>query len=205
MRALAVRTRSRQHYPASSISPQFLVNGEPPDSSEYAHLVADGFTEWRLEVGGLVETPLSLALADLRRMPAQTQITKHHCIQGWCGIAEWGGVPLGAILDACRPLPAARFLIFRSYQLDVSGQPFYESVDISLARHPQTILADRMNGQPLPVPYGAPLRLRVETELGFKMVKWLRRVDFVADYRDLGAGQGGSREDNMYYEQAVGI
>jgi len=205
MRALAVRTRSRQHYPASSISPQFLVNGEPPDSSEYAHLVADGFTDWRLEVGGLVETPLSLTLADLRRMPAQTQITKHHCIQGWCGIAEWGGVPLGAILDACRPLPAARFLIFRSYQLDLSGQPFYESVDISLARHPQTILADRMNGQPLPVPYGAPLRLRVETELGFKMVKWLRRVDFVADYRDLGAGQGGSREDNMYYEQAAGI
>ena len=109
MRALAVRTRSRQHYPASSISPQFLVNGEPPDTSEYAQLAADGFTDWRLEVGGLVETPLSLTLADLRRMPSQTQITKHHCIQGWCGIAEWGGVPLGAILDACRPLPAAHF------------------------------------------------------------------------------------------------
>jgi methionine sulfoxide reductase catalytic subunit len=109
------------------------------------------------------------------------------------------------ILDARRPLPAARFLIFRSYQLDLSGQPFNKSIDISVARHPQTILADRMNCQPLPVPYGAPLRLRVETELGFKTVMWLRRVDFVADYRDLGAGQGGSREDNMFYEQAVGI
>jgi DMSO/TMAO reductase YedYZ molybdopterin-dependent catalytic subunit len=84
-------------------------------------------------------------------------------------------------------------------------QPFNKSIDISVARHPQAILADRMNCQPLPVPYGAPLRLRVETELRFKTVMWLRRVDFVADYRDLGAGQGGSREDNMFYEQAVGI
>jgi len=205
MRTLAVRTRSRQHYPASNISPVFLVNGVPPDTAEYRRLVEDKFNAWRLEVNGLVETPLSLTLADLHQMPVQTQITKHHCIQGWSGIAEWGGIPLSAILDACHPLPAARFLIFHSYQLDTSGHPFYESLDISLGRHAQTILADQMNGEPLPVPHGAPLRLRVETELGFKMVKWLRGIEFVADYRDLGAGQGGSREDNMFYEQAVGI
>ena len=205
MRTLAVRTRSRQHYPASNISPVFLVNGVPPDTAEYLRLVEDEFNAWRLEVNGLVETPLSLTLADLHRMQVQTQITKHHCIQGWSGIAEWGGIPLSAILDACHPLPAARFLIFHSYQLDPAGHPFYESLDISLGRHPQTILADQMNGEPLPVPHGAPLRLRVETELGFKMVKWLRGIEFVADYRDQGAGQGGSREDNMFYEQAVGI
>jgi methionine sulfoxide reductase catalytic subunit len=205
MRALAVRTRSRQHYPASSISPQLLVNGVPPDTSEYEAMAGDAFIDWRLEVEGLVQTPLTLTAADLRKMPEQTQITKHHCIQGWSGIAEWTGVPLGPILDACRPLPAARFMIFHSYQLDRSGRPFYESVDISLARHPQTILADRMNGESLPIPHGAPLRLRVETQLGFKMVKWLRRIEFVADYRDLGDGQGGSREDTMFYEQAVGI
>jgi len=205
MRTLAVRTRSRQHYPASNISPVFLVNGVPPDTAEYRRLVEDEFSAWRLEVNGLVETPLSLTLAELHQMPVQTQITKHHCIQGWSGIAEWGGIPLSAILDACHPLPAARFLIFHSYQLDTSGHPFYESLDISLGRHPQTILADQMNGEPLPVPHGAPLRLRVETELGFKMVKWLRGIEFVADYRDRGAGQGGSREDNMFYEQAVGI
>ena len=99
----------------------------------------------------------------------------------------------------------ARSRTFRSSQLDQSGRPFYESVDIELARHPQTILAYAMNGEPLAIPHGAPLRLRVETELGFKMVKWLRRIEFVADYRDLGDGQGGSREDNMFYEQAVGI
>jgi sulfoxide reductase catalytic subunit YedY len=205
MRALAVRTRSRQHYPATAISPQFLVNGEPPDTAEYRRLAEDGFVDWRLEVTGLVEIPLSLTAADLRKMPEETQVTKHHCIQGWSGIAAWTGVPLGPILDACRPSPAARFLIFHSYQLDLTGRPFYESVDISLARHPQTILAYRMNGEPLPIPHGAPLRLRVETELGFKMVKWLRRIELVADYRDLGDGQGGSREDNMFYEQAVGI
>ena len=205
LKALAIHTRSRQHYPASSISPEFLVNGAPPDTAEYRRLAAGGFSGWRLEIGGLVERTLSLTLAELQQMPAQTQITKHHCIQGWCGIAEWSGVPLSAILDGCRPLPAARFLILHSYQLDMSGQPFYGSLDIRLARHPQTILADQMNGQPLPIPHGAPLRLRVETELGFKMVKWLRSIEFVADYRDLGAGQGGSREDNMFYEQAAGI
>jgi DMSO/TMAO reductase YedYZ molybdopterin-dependent catalytic subunit/thiosulfate reductase cytochrome b subunit len=205
MRALAVRTRSRQGYPASSISPQLLVNGAPPDTSEYESLAGDAFIDWRLEVDGLVETPLILTVADLGKMPQQTQITKHHCIQGWSGIAEWSGVPLGAILDACRPLPDARFLIFHSYQIDPSGRPFYESVDIGLARHPQTILASRMNGEALSIPHGAPLRLRVETELGFKMVKWLRRIEFVAGYRDLGDGQGGSREDTMFYEQAVGI
>jgi methionine sulfoxide reductase catalytic subunit len=205
MRALAVRTRSRQHYPPSSISPEFLVNGAPPETAEYRRLVQDGFSAWRLEIYGLVETPLSLTLADLHQMPVQTQITKHHCVQGWSGIAEWGGVPLGAILEACRPLSTARFLILYSYQLDTSGRPFYESLDISLGRHPQTILADQMNGRPLPVPHGAPLRLRVETELGFKMVKWLRGIEFVAEYRDLGAGQGGSREDTMFYEQPAGI
>lgn len=205
MRALAVRTRSRQHYPATAISPQFLVNGTPPETDEYRRLAGDGFAAWHLVVDGLVEAPLDLTLADLHRMPARTQITKHHCIQGWSGIAEWGGVPLGAILDACRPLPGARYLIFHSYQLDMAGRPFYESLQIGLARHPQTILAHEMNGQPLPIPYGAPLRLRVETELGFKMVKWLRRIEFAAGYRDVGEGQGGSREDNMYYEQTVGI
>jgi sulfoxide reductase catalytic subunit YedY len=205
MRALAVRSRSRQHYPARSISPQLLVNGVPPDTSEYEALAGDAFIDWRLEVDGLVEAPLTLTAADLRKMPEQTQITKHHCIQGWSGIAEWSGVPLGAVLDACRPLPAARFMIFHSYQIDPSGRPFYESLDISLARHPQTILASRMNGEPLSIPHGAPLRQRVETELGFKMVKWLRRIEFVADYRDLGDGQGGSREDTMFYEQAPGI
>jgi DMSO/TMAO reductase YedYZ molybdopterin-dependent catalytic subunit/thiosulfate reductase cytochrome b subunit len=205
MRALALRTRSRQSFPEDSVSPRLLVNGAPPDTAEYRDLMERAFTGWSLAVTGLVEVPLTLTLDDLRSVARQRQITKHHCIQGWSGIAEWSGVPLSAILDRCRPLPGARFLVFRSYGLDSSGEAFYESVDLSLGRHPQSILADEMNGRPLPVAHGAPLRLRVETQLGFKMVKWLRSIELVADYRNLGAGQGGSREDEMYYEQSAGI
>ncbi len=109
------------------------------------------------------------------------------------------------IVSLCGPLPSAHFVIFRSYQMDMAGRPFYESLDIRLASHPQALLAYEMNGEALTVPHGAPLRLRVETELGFKMVKWLRVIEFVEDYREIGDGQGGSREDNMYYEQSVSI
>lgn len=205
MRLLAVRSRSRQHYRPADISPYFIVNGAPPDDPEYERLLANNFADWRLRVRGLVRTPLCLSLEDLRAMTWHIQITKHHCIQGWSGIAEWEGVPLAAILAACQPQPDAHYMVCYSYQCDHKGRPFYESLDLALARHPQTILAYTMNGHPLPVPHGAPLRLRVETELGFKMVKWIHTIEFVADYRALGDGQGGSREDNMYYEQAVGI
>jgi sulfoxide reductase catalytic subunit YedY len=206
MGMLAFRTRSRQLYRADQISPYFPINGLPPQTDEYARIQADGHAAWRLEVMGLVEVPLSLPLDELRRLPKQTQITRHHCIQGWSAVAQWGGVPLAPILDACRPLAAARYLIFHSYGLDSTGQhQFYGSLDLRQARHPQTILAYEMNSAPLPVAYGAPLRARVETELGFKMVKWLWRIELVADYRSFGAGQGGSREDNMYYEESVGI
>jgi len=129
----------------------------------------------------------------------------HHCIQGWSGIAAWGGPSLSAILELCEPLPAARYATFLSYHIDTSNRPFYEAVDTRLATHPQTLLAYEMNDAPLSVPHGAPVRLRVETLLGFKMVKWLCAIEFVADYRDIRDGQGGSREDNMYYEESVSI
>jgi methionine sulfoxide reductase catalytic subunit len=205
MRALALRARSRQQYPSSTISPYFIVNGRPPDTSEYDQLQQDGFKDWRLEVYGLVAQPLSFSLAEVLALPKQTQITTHHCIQGWSGIAEWGGPPLDAILKRCRPLPTAHYMIFHSYQCDETGRFFYEALDIRMATHPQTLLAYEMNGAPLTVPHGAPLRLRVETLLGFKMVKWLRAIEFVADYRGIRDGQGGSREDSMYYEQSVSI
>ncbi len=206
MRALAFRTRSHQSYRPDEISPYLPVNGVPPETDEYKRIQADGFAAWRLEVTGLVDVPLSLSIDDVLKLPEQTQITRHHCIQGWSAVAAWRGVPLGAILDACQPSPTARYLIFHSYGLDSTGRhPFYESLDLRQARHPQTILAYEMNFEALPVAYGAPLRLRVETELGFKMVKWLHWIELVEDYRGMGEGQGGSREDNMYYEQSVGI
>jgi methionine sulfoxide reductase catalytic subunit len=205
MRALVLHTHSRQQYPSTAISPYFIVNGRPPETPEYQELQRNGFEDWRLEVCGLVAHPRSFSLAEMRALPKQTQITVHHCIQGWSGIAQWGGPPLTAILEQCQPLPTARYAIFHSYQNDTSGRPFYEVLDIRLLGHPQTLLAYEMNDAPLTVPHGAPLRLRVETLLGYKSAKWLRAIEFVADYRDIRDGQGGSREDTKYYEQSVSI
>jgi sulfoxide reductase catalytic subunit YedY len=200
---LSYRTRSRQEYKREEISPVFLVNGDQPATPEYLEQLWADFAGYRLEVRGLVGRPLSLSLDELRALPKQTQITKHNCIQGWTGIAEWGGVRLRDVLERCQPASNARFLIVTSYSLDKSGQPFYESLAVDLARHPQTLLAYEMNGAPLSLAHGAPLRLRVETQLGFKMVKWVRSIELVEDYASIGAGMGGSREDNMYYEQSA--
>jgi len=211
-RGLFHHLSSKQAYRTTDISPYFWVNGRPPRDAGYEALAQNHFAGWRLEVGGLVERPLRLSLADLGQMPHQSQITKHVCIQGWSGIAEWSGVPLGHIVEQCRPLPAARYAVFHALDDKLITEPelggrghFYETIDLELARHPQTLLADAMNGCPLPPEHGAPLRLRVETQLGFKMVKYLRAIEFVADYDRLGQGQGGWREDVQYYSQDAGI
>jgi sulfoxide reductase catalytic subunit YedY len=134
-----------------------------------------------------------------------TQITKHHCIQGWSAVGEWTGVAVAEVLDRCRPLPTARYLLFRGFDEPVEGRFYYESIDLELARHPQTILAYAMNGESLPIPHGAPCRLRVETQLGFKMVKYLHSVELVEDYRKVGNGQGGYREDVQFYGSEASI
>lgn len=155
-------------------------------------------------MGGLVEAPLELSLADLRALPKKTQITKHHCIQGWSAVGEWAGAAVADVLDRCRPIASARYLVLRGFD-EHDGREYYETIDLELARHAQTILAYEMNGAPLPIPHGAPCRLRVETQLGFKMVKYLRSIELVDDYRQLGDGQGGFREDTQFYGQEAGI
>jgi sulfoxide reductase catalytic subunit YedY len=171
----------------------------------------DGFQDWRLEVGGLVRHPLSLSLDDIRALPSQVQITKHNCVQGWCGVAKWKGVRVSEILKLAEPLPEAKYLKFTSHglaQYSFGGkplEPFYEVIDQILANHQQTILAYEMNDEPLPLPYGAPLRLRVETQLGYKMVKYLRSIELIADYRTVGEGQGGSREDAQFFGRGAEI
>jgi methionine sulfoxide reductase catalytic subunit len=209
------RSVSVQEWPEEQISPYFRVNGYPPisayprargDDDTYERLLAGDFVDYRLEITGLVERPLSLSLADLRAMPKHEQTTLHTCIQGWTSIGRWGGVPLREVLARCRPRAEAKYLAFHSFgRHEKSGAPYYECIDIAVADLPQVILAYELNGEPLSPQHGAPLRLRLETKLGFKMVKFLREIEVVADYRGVGEGQGGAREDHQQYDMGAHI
>lgn len=173
-----------------------------PGDPYYRALLADGFSGYRLEVGGLVERPLSLTLDTIRAIPARTQITRHDCVEGWSCIAQWTGAPLAAILDEARPLPRARFVVFHcldTIERSLSGEiKYYESIDMIDARHPQTILAYGLNGGALPVENGAPLRLRVERQLGYKMAKYVHAIELADSLAPFGEGGGGYWEDRGY-------
>jgi sulfoxide reductase catalytic subunit YedY len=191
---------SRQAYSIRDISPYFWVNGLPPVSTEWQQWAKNQFAEWKLDITGLVKNPMSLSLAELKELPGQQQqVTEHVCIQGWSGIAEWAGIPLVEIMRQCQPLPGAKYIIFHSSQMDEDGIEYYSSLTLEEATSSQTILAYEMNHRPLPIEHGAPLRLRVENKLGFKMTKWIRSLEFVSEYRTIGLGQGGYREDRQYY------
>ncbi|HWJ73086.1 MAG TPA: molybdopterin-dependent oxidoreductase [Kaistia sp.] len=187
----------------ADLSPVFKSNGtHRPDSEAYAALAENNFADWRLVVDGLVEQPLSLSLADLKKLPSQTQITRHDCVEGWSAIGKWTGVPVGLLLMTAGLKPDARYLVFHcadEYEktLDGSGQ-YYESIDLVDAFHPQTILAYGMNGADLAVPHGAPLRLRVERQLGYKQAKYLMRIEVVDSFARFYRGKGGFWEDRGY-------
>ncbi|WP_193089334.1 molybdopterin-binding protein [Advenella sp. FME57] len=202
-RLLLDRKTLAQEYSASDLSPVFRANGtQLPDSEEYARLLEEGFVDWRLQVDGLVNRPLSLSLEQLKRLPARTQITRHDCVEGWSAIGQWQGVPLGRVLDLAQLKPGARYVVFHcadelEVTFDGSGR-YYESIDLMDAYHPQTILAYGMNGKPLPVAHGAPLRLRVERQLGYKHAKYLMRIEVVSAFDTLWGGRGGYWEDRGY-------
>jgi methionine sulfoxide reductase catalytic subunit len=206
-RLLFHHLRSRQNHGSISDTPR--VNGRVPRNEAYVQSRAARFEDWRLRIDGLVDAPLCLTLADLRAMPAVTQSTLHVCIQGWTYFASWKGVSIAHLLELVRPKPAARFLVFRT--LDEKWEhpghgDYYEVIDLETARAPQVILAYDMNGAPLPVEHGAPLRLRVEHQLGYKMAKWVHRIELVEDFRGIGLGQGGWRDDVLnYYPSSAGI
>ncbi len=195
--------RLAREYTEADLSPVFRANGtQMPDSAEYAHLLERGFVDWRLQVDGLVQRPQSLSLADLKRFPSRTQITRHDCVEGWSAIGKWHGVPLGLVLDAAGLKPGARYVVLHcadelEQTLDGSGR-YYESIDLLDAYHPQTILAYGMNGKNLPVAHGAPLRLRVERQLGYKHAKYLMRIEVVDAFDALFGGKGGYWEDRGY-------
>ncbi len=194
------RLKSRQKYTKQDISPFFRVNGYPPTTQEYEVLKMHDFKDWRLEVKGMVETPLSLSLNDIRSMHKQTQITKHICIQGWTGVAEWTGVPMRDILKLCKPSKKAKYVIFYSYDIYPDGSQYYVGLRTSDMLHEQTILAYEMNGKNLPINHGAPIRLRVETKSGYKMAKYIKYIEFVDDYSHIGKGLGGHREDMFNFD-----
>jgi len=202
-RLVVDRKALAREFRPGDISPDFKPNGSvDPTDADYVALKAKGFADYRLVVDGLVERPLSLSLADLRALPARTQITRHDCVEGWSSIGKWTGARLGPLLDQARLKSSARYLVFHcgdtlEETLDGSGQ-YYESIDLIDAYHPQTILAYDMNDRALPVPHGAPLRLRVERQLGYKQAKYIMRIEAVDDYRHLGRGKGGFWEDRGY-------
>ena len=191
---------AREFAPAD-ISADFRANGSiDPDDPEYLAQKAGGFAGYRLAVGGLVERPLSLSLAELRDQPARTQITRHDCVEGWSSIGKWTGARLGPLLDRAGLKPNARYVVFHCAD-NLGGGPggrYYESIDLIDAYHPQTILAYEMNDAPLPVRHGAPLRLRVERQLGYKHAKYVMRIEVVEDFAHIGGGQGGFWEDRGY-------
>ena len=173
-----------------------------PTGAEYLGLKAGGFREYRLQVNGLVEVPLSLSYAEITALPSRTQITRHDCVEGWSCIAKWTGVPLGLVLEQARPKLTARYAVFHCFdaiEKSLSGEVFYyESIDMIDAYHPQTLLAYGMNGAPLPVANGAPLRLRAERNLGYKMAKYIHTIELVESFAMLAGGKGSYWADRGY-------
>ena len=207
-RLLIRADRLAPEYSEADISPTFRANGSTdPQDEEYVGLGANHFADWRLKVHGLVEHELSLSLEELRAFPARTQITRHDCVEGWSCIAKWTGVPLTELLLRAGVRPEARFAVFHcadtldgggEFGVDPESIRYYESIDLIDAAHPQTILAYDMNGKKLTVPHGAPLRLRLERQLGYKMAKYIMRIELVQSLADLHGGRGGYWEDRGY-------
>jgi sulfoxide reductase catalytic subunit YedY len=186
-------------YGESDISPYFWHNGRYPDSDQYTTLYNERFVGYRLQVGGLVEHPVELSLEQLRALPHHDQITQHFCIQGWSGIAKWGGVSMQTIVDIVKPAPEARWVVFYSLAEGADGGVYYDAHPVEHMSHHLTMLAYDMNDEPLSYGHGAPLRLRNEIELGFKQVKWIKGIEFVSHYSEIGGGYGGYNQDHEFF------
>lgn len=192
-------------YGEEDISPYFWHNGKYPETAEYRALFEGHFKDYRLRVRGLVENPVELSLAELRALPRHEQITQHFCIQGWSGIAKWGGVSMATLLELVKPKPEAKWVVFYSLGEGADGGAYYDAHPIEQMRYQLTMLAYDMNDEPLSYGHGAPLRLRNEVQLGFKQVKWISGIEFVASYSEVGGGYGGYNEDHEFfgYRQSI--
>ncbi len=198
---MLTRKAMAQEFTEKDISPNFRSNGtSTPRNQTYTEMANNGFSNYRLKVDGLVEQPTSFSLEDIRALPSRTQITRLDCVEGWSAIGKWKGVRLGALLEIVQLKPSARYVVFHCADpMEEDGtKPYYESIDLDDAFHPQTILAYELNDKTLPVANGAPLRVRVERQLGYKMAKFVMRLEIVDDFSRIAGGKGGYWEDQGY-------
>ncbi|MBV9104253.1 MAG: molybdopterin-dependent oxidoreductase [Candidatus Eremiobacteraeota bacterium] len=197
---VVIGTRGRAKlYTKADIDWNFRTNGfDTPSDSAYRRMVADGFRSYRLIVDGEVERRGAFTLPELRAMQPLTQITRHDCVEGWSAIGEWSGVPLGTFLRMVGPTARARYVVFHCMDRSPDGVLYYESLDLHQAAHPQTLLALDLNGKPLDPDHGAPVRLRIPTELGYKSAKWVHRIQLASSFAGIGDGKGGYWEDQGY-------
>ncbi len=188
-----------REYRDSDVDRTFRVNGlDTPSDATYASLVKDTFRDYRLVVDGLADRPQKLSLAELRAAGDRTQITRHDCVEGWSAIGKWRGVPLATVIAMAQPKANVRYCVFHCFDVDQSGQHYYESLDLHEAAHPQTVLALDLNDKPLDPDHGAPVRLKIPTQLGYKSAKWVQRIELVADLKPIAGGGGGYWEDQGY-------
>jgi DMSO/TMAO reductase YedYZ molybdopterin-dependent catalytic subunit len=205
-RVVGGRASLAREFGADQRSPVFRVNGTAnPNTPDYNAHAASRFADWRLRIDGLVQRPLSVSLAQLRAMPQRAQITRHDCVEGWSAIGKWQGPRLATLLDAAGLRDGARYLVFHCADLMGGHTPYYESIDLVDAFHPQTILAWALNDAPLNIGHGAPVRLRVERQLGYKHAKYVVRIEATDSLAHIGGGGGGYWEDASGYEWYAGI
>ncbi|HSE57682.1 MAG TPA: molybdopterin-dependent oxidoreductase [Nitrospiraceae bacterium] len=198
-RALTPKAAMAKEYREADLSPVFPANGNTdPNNRLYDALASEDFRNWRLMVTGLVEKPASFSQEELKALPSRTQITRHDCVEGWSAIGKWTGVLLREIMELVQPRPSARYVVFHCADLDEDNVPYYESMALEDAYHPQTILAYELNDRPLDIPHGAPLRLRFERQLGYKHAKYLMKLELTDSLTGFGGGKGGYWEDQGY-------
>lgn len=189
-----------ERYTRKDVSPYFWPNGKMPDSEEWKRLAADKFRTYRLRVSGCVDNPVELRLDDIRALGHDEHVSLHHCIQGWSGVAQWGGISMVRLIRLVKPRPEARVVEFISFGEGIFGGVYYDTQRLEDVVKSECLLAYEMNDAALPHVHGAPIRLRVENQLGFKMVKWIREVRFVETEAALGEGYGGKNEDDEYFD-----
>ncbi|WP_379546306.1 molybdopterin-dependent oxidoreductase [Qipengyuania sp. DSG2-2] len=203
--ALGGRTALAPEFGPEDVSPYFRGNGSTnPTNGDYQAQAEAEFANWEIAVGGMVDNPMRLTMANLRALPQRTQITRHDCVEGWSAIGEWTGPQLSTILDAAKVQDGARFIVFRCAD-NLNGDDYYESVDMLDAYHPQTIVAHKLNGEDLPIKNGAPARMRIERQLGYKHAKYVTGIEAVASLDGIGEGKGGYWEDRAGYQWYAGV